>query len=236
MNVIMISTGNRNKILAQSILSLLTNASDWSKHTLTIVMDNPRKHEQEFPEVGPHFRENGRYATVISPNEQLGASRARNVGASSIPKYIRQSHVCFVDDDIYACPKWDEKLEAIANNAPNSLISGSAHPYNHTELFRTQYVIETTVLSSVHMLMSWKLFDQIGWWTEPGGAGGSEDVDYSNRAVQNGCSLLVTSPHCIIHTGIHSSSGKPIVGAEMVMERNRELERLYEISGRVIYS
>src|SRR3990167_2432775 len=209
MNIVLITTDKRPAILTQSIESMITNAVDWERHTLTTVVDG----WQLNPEAGAVLSD---YSQLGIMTRGVGASRSRNIGASSIPKYLRQSHVMFVDDDVYACPRWDEQLESVIPDY-FAIVSGHAHPYNHTVLVDEPACIHTNVISTVHMVMPWELWDKIGWFAEPGGPGGSEDVDYCKRTVDRGHSLVITKPHCIIHTGITSSSGKPIVGAEMVM-------------------
>jgi len=230
MNLVMITTARRIEILRQSLSSLVNNASDWTKHTLTVVLDGYGEYEFE------EAKYNALNSTTIVNYRSIGASRSRNIGASSIPRYLRQSHVMFVDDDVYACPGWDEQLENVTTTWPTAIVSGHAHPYNHTVVSESKNYITTNVISTVHMCMPWKLWGKIGYFAEPGGPGGSEDVDYCRRSVDMGHPLVITKPHCIIHTGITSSSGKPIVGAEMVMERNRELERLYGLEGRILYT
>jgi len=141
------------------------------------------------------------------------------------------------------CPGWDEKMiDAYERtNGPwiISLISGHAHPYNNTVLATLrgdQKLIKTTVLSTVHLFMSWKAWDEIGYFIEPGGPGGSEDVDYCKRARNLGIGLVVTDPHCVIHTGMTNSRNEHIVGYEQVAKRNQEIEEIYGLTGKVIYS
>lgn len=225
MNIVMISNYSRPEMFKQSVLSLIENSSDWSKHTLTMVMNGVKNsHSVDLGSLLPND------ALIVLGN--VGASRARNVGASSVPKYLRHENVCFFDDDIYACRGWDERIEYIVERR-EAIISSHAHPYNHTVLADTPAWIETNVISTVHMTIPWAVWDEVGFFQEPGGAGGSEDVDYCNRATKLRCPLLITKPHYVLHTGVTSSNGTPIVGSELVMERNRELERIHNIVGKV---
>ena len=225
MNIVMITTGKRPMISSQAFSSLMSNAADWSSHQMTIVIDSD----------GHADYENlvSRYATTIINTKQQGASRSRNIGAASVPKYLRHEHVMFVDDDVYMCPGWDERLLAAAGAlGPRAVISGHSHPYNLSEgryKFDGVEVERAGVLSTVNMFMEWAVFDDVGWLCEPGGPGGSEDVDWSRRAVGKGYALAVTVPQCVIHTGEHSSNGKPIVGYEEVVKRNRRLVSEYKI-------
>lgn len=228
MNIVMISNYSRPEIFTQSITSLISNAADWSKHHLTVVY-NGKGPWMEMPSVLLD-------STIFLGN--VGASRARNVGASSVPKYLRQNKVCFFDDDIFAVPGWDKSLEAVANFFPYGIISGHSHPYNSTIINDLQFAKTTTVISTVCFMMDWATWDNVGFFSEPGGSGGSEDVDYCKRAVEENPArkLVLTSPEVILHVGIHSSNGTPIVGSELVMERNRELERVHNIVGKVRYA
>lgn len=231
MNLIMITTLSRPDIFEQSVDSLRRNSTDWKKHHLTIVYNGDGTSRRM--ELSDYISDELSHSVVVLGN--VGASRARNVGASSVPKYLRHENVCFFDDDIYACRGWDERIEYIVERR-EAIISSHAHPYNHTVLADTPAWIETNVISTVHMTIPWAVWDEVGFFQEPGGAGGSEDVDYCNRATKLRCPLLITKPHYVLHTGVTSSNGTPIVGSELVMERNRELERVHNIVGKVRYA
>lgn len=236
MNIVLITTLNRRDILRQSIESMIQNAADWSRHTLTIVQDGAW--DSRHPAIED-------YAQSWIKTRGVGASRARNIGAASVPMYLRQDHIMFVDDDIYACPNYDKIIESTLKVLPTEwcrhgvALSSHSHPFNHhtgSYIFEGIPVHAAGVLSTVHMTMPWWMWDIVGPFAEPGGAGGSEDVDWCKRANKEGYGLAVTEPECIIHTGIHSSTGKPIVGAELVQARNKELEKIHGVEGRVVYS
>jgi len=151
--------------------------------------------------------------------------------------------VMFVDDDVYMCPGWDERLVEVYNqtNSLNkhgikSIISGHAHPYNHTVVEDWKNFIKTTVLSTVHLFMDWDVWDTVGFFAEPGGPGGSEDVDYCKRATNQEMHLIVTKPQCVIHAGMTNSKGERIVGYEQVAKRNQEIQSIYGLTGKVTYS
>jgi hypothetical protein len=224
MNIVMITTGMRGELANQSIRSLIDNAAEgFTKHTLTVVVDNNREH---YGESCAHLK----YTTLIFNWRPQGASRSRNVGASSIPKYRRHSHVMFIDDDVYMMPRWDKRLrEANRDSIRLMVLSGHAHPYNHTILRDAVTYVETTVISTVHMVMPWSLWDDVGFFVEPGGPGGSEDVDYCKRARDMGYALAVTKPHCVMHCGLTSSSGKQIVGYSEMVAQNERLMRMHDV-------
>lgn len=173
------------------------------------------------------------------------ASASRNIGASSIPKYRRQEYVMFLDDDVYMCPGWDEKLMELAAYCDRSIISGYCHPYNQMEgrlLRPVSTPVEHSVhygvplvISSVCMLMPWDIWDDVGFFQEPGGPGGSEDYDYCMRAKAKGYGFAVTEPQCVIHTGLTSSSGKRIVGYDEMAQQNERLIEAYGLKGKVVY-
>ena len=213
-DVVMVTNGKRMELLKQSVDSLLNNSKDIDSFQLTVVHD------------GALGNRTGDINIFV--DEYVGASRCRNIGASSVPKYRRGQYVMFVDDDVYMCPGWDERLlEAMSHLHP--IVSGHAHPYNHTVLESYPRVYRTTVLSTVHMFMAWETWDEIGWFTEPGGPGGSEDVDWCKRADNLGFNLYVTKPHCVIHAGLTNSKGEKIVGYEQMVKQNTELIKHYRI-------
>lgn len=241
MNIILITTGGRPDLLRQSLESLRDNAADWSKHTITLVMDGINQGCDSIHSFHP--------LTYIDHSEPMGASRARNIGASSIPKYRRQEHVCFLDDDVYACPgpkpwekleAWDNQLLRLAEPNEECIISGHAHPYNHAKKKSCnsgsiQYE-EPLLISTVNMVMPWSLWDDVGYFVEPGGPGGSEDYNYCMRAKAKGYGFAVTDPHCIIHCGLTSSRGQQIVGYDLVVAKNRELVKNLGLEKKVVFA
>ena len=236
MDIVMITTGNRPELLGQSVVSLYENAVHYDDHNFVLVQDSPTHSAQINKLIG-------RY-TIIINSKQVGASRSRNIGASSIPKYRRQEHIMFVDDDIYAMPGWDELLERTlkatedVKQARGVAVSGHAHPFNHhigLYEFGGVRMNAANVLSTVHMAMPWYMWDVVGFFCEPGGPGGSEDVDWCRRASEKGYGLAVTEPQCIVHCGLRSSSGKQIVGFDLMMEQNKRLIEQYGLTGKVQY-
>lgn len=211
--------------MRQSLESLCQNAADWSKHTLTLVMDG--KNEGCIDYLKP--------LTYIDCSEPMGASRARNIGAASIPKYRRQKRVMFLDDDVLMCPGWDTRIEGVMEALGHgAVVSGHSHPYNHPLGQYDQGGVRyhaAGVLSTVNMAMYWEVWDDVGWWKEPGGVGGSEDVDWCARAVAKGYGLAVVEPQVILHCGTRSSNGKDIVGRDLVIARNEELVKHYGLEG-----
>ncbi len=174
----------------------------------------------------------------IDSSEPMGASRGRNIGASSIPKYRRQQRVCFFDDDVWLAKGWDTAIEQVLDAVPGCVVSAYAHPFNHPlglyDIGGVQFHA-AGVLSTVNMAMSWEMWDDIGFFQEPGGASGSEDVAFCRTAIEKGYGLATTHPHRLIHTGLVSSKGERIVGYELLQEQNKKLEEVYGVRGQVIY-
>ena len=215
MNIVMITTLMRTKLLEQSLKSMFEGAVEPNQLHLTLVCDS-----------GVRF-DSVRYDTLIVNQFSIGASASRNIGASSIPKYKRQKHVCFLDDDVYMCPGWDKKIEAALDWLHKCAISGHAHPFNQSsnKYQNGKVGVESAgVLSTVNIACSWEMWDDVGYFIEPGGPGGSEDVEWCKRAVDKGYGLAVTDPQCIIHTGLASSSGKDIIGRDLFEVADRIME------------
>ncbi len=226
----------RPQLLVQTLQSLANNAADFNNHHLTLVIDG---HEHWM--AGHRIDKELPGHVLINTSENVGASRARNIGASSIPKYRRHEAVCFFDDDIYAVPGWDGLLMELAEAQPDSILSGHAHPYNGSEPADAMTPHGTVtfhvplVISSVNMVMPWSLWDDVGFFTEPGGVGGSEDYDYCMRAKAKGYGFAVTDPECVLHSGIWSSNGNAIVGQSDVAANNQKLLDLYGLNGQVVF-
>ena len=224
-DIVLISSGSRLRLLEQSLRSLRENASNWDQHALTLVMDGCSVMSTcGLADTIPQ--------RVIWNIEQQGASRSRNIGASSTPKYLRKDAVMFLDDDVYCCKGWDAfnyKLDAVW--------SGHAHPFNqpYQVVDSTVPAEQTSVISTVHMIIPWEIWDAVGFFSEPGGPGGSEDVAWCKWATDFNYTLGVTTPQCIIHTGIGSTSGKKLIGWESVMQNNYKLEAQHDLVGKVLY-
>lgn len=224
-NLILITTGGRPDLLRQSLESLRENATDWSKHTLTVVVDGS----------GPLMFGYALDTLIIHARAQ-GASASRNIGAGSIPKYRRQEHVMFLDDDVWASKGWDERLERLATSFPRTILSPYSHPYNQEEFSEDiPYAGFPLVISSVAMMMPWDIFDEIGPWDEPGGANASEDFQICARAKAKGYSFAVTRPHAFLHTGLTNSKGEKIVGYDNLKAQNDELAKRYGVKDAIIY-
>ncbi len=239
-DIVMISSLKRIDMYAQEVDSLLKNTSapDSSVANFVQVFDNP--------EIYVHQPAKGEGGHVICTQSQYGASRCRNIGASSIPKYRRGKYVMFCDDDLYFCPGWDVKMLELARAVPDRIISGHSHPFNHSELHTFEREIgrsenypweaeygEPLVISTPHFMMPWEIWDDVGYFVEPGGPGGSEDFDYCMRAKAKGYGFAVSEPHCVIHCGLTSSNGKQIVGYDDMVHQNMELIKLYDLEGKI---
>jgi GT2 family glycosyltransferase len=232
-DIVLITTGSRQGLFEQSLKSMRDNAADW-KYSLTVVVDMPNNTSYEFrPESGS--------INQIIFLSRVGASAARNIGASSIPRYRRGQYVMFCDDDVYFCPRWDHKLLELAHLEADSIISGHSHPYNGSELRTVKNPLsfkipfrEPLVISSVHMMMPLSLWDEVGYFVEPGGPGGSEDYDYCMRAKDKSYGFAITEPECVIHTGLTSTAGKPIIGHKEVIAHNDALIQRYGLQGKII--
>ena len=232
-DIVMITAGTRFALLTQSLASL-KKYSISTIEQLILVSDGWMPKPDELHFIRDHV------TTFIVNVTHPGASAARNCGANLIPSYRRSPYLMFCDDDVYACPGWDQQLLKTCTLLPNYVLSGHAHPYNHPlDTYRNyddRRIQATAVLSTVQLFMCWKIWDQIGYFALPGGPGGSEDVDWSKRATAAGYGLAVTDPMCIVHTGLTGSSGTPLIGQHLVIERNREIEKHYHIEGVIQYA
>ena len=227
MDIVVVTTGLREDLLRQTLNSLNTNATSKNNHPITLVIDGHR---------GEKIKYNYPVDCIITPSLIQGASRCRNIGAGSIPKYRRQSHIMFCDDDVWFAPGYDQALEEMAEALPRHLLSLYGHPYNQEEKREGFSMANFPLLiSSVCPFMSWEAFEEIGFWLEPGGPAASEDFEFCSRAKKLGYGFAVSDPNYAIHTGITSSSGQKIVGWDLLEKKNKELEQCHRAKGRVIY-
>lgn len=233
MNQILITNAKRRDLLFQTMSSLYENAAEKSSHHLTVVVDGYESYEDrglvsEIKDHGAH--------EIHLVCRRYGACYARNAGAGSIPKARRHKSLMFIDDDCFFAKNYDSRLETTADALPRMIYSPYGHPYNIEEA-REEIIFARfpLVISSVAMFLPWSAFDEIGDWAGDGGTGGSEDFEFCSRARILGYDFAVLNPYACIHTGLISSNGNPIVGAELLRERNAGIERLYDIEGKVIY-
>jgi GT2 family glycosyltransferase len=231
MNIVMITTLGRLERLWQSLRSLRENAVD-PGHTVTVVVDGTMASHADKASALAAYK-----TSVIFHDEKRGASASRNIGAGSIPVYRRQKVVMFLDDDVFM-PGWDERMGRVLTMDDRMVASGHAHPYNHAlgplrDPAGSVIGCMAGVLSTVNFTMPWSAWDDVGPFIEPGGAGGSEDVDWCARATRKGYRLAVTEPMCVIHTGITSSNGKQIVGYDLMIKLNGRLVREAGLRGQV---
>ena len=231
-DVIVISTLKRLDLFQQTLRSWHENAATHARgDTLTVVIDGGIGFEVNKLS-GVTF-----YDHLIVNQYSQGASASRNRGASSIPKYRRGKCVMFCDDDLYFCPGWDATMLRVAEHCTDSIVSGHAHPFNHAEIGLVaseppewKYGVPL-VISTPHFMMPWEIWDDVGFFCEPGGPGGSEDFDYCMRAKAKGYGFAVSEPHCVLHCGLTSSNGKQIVGYEHMVEQNQKLIERYGLKG-----
>lgn len=232
MNLIVISTGSRPALLRQTFESMRQNAADWSKHATTLVLDGCLENVVEtWKACAPN-------STIVN-SQRRGASASRNIGAGSIPRESRHQQVMFVDEDCFFTKDWDEQYDDTfmkLNPYHFGCVSGYAHPFNHPTDTHYPTFDETDVISTVAMAMTWRLWDVTGQHFElPGGAGGSEDYEFCQRAKAAGAKMAITKPMCVLHTGLTSSTGKPIVGARELEALNHSLVLQHGLAGRVLF-
>lgn len=226
-DVIIITTNQRSVLLKQTVESLGECWTDGNPIKLTVVHD-----DYDLEDAGPAWS-----ATEIFNDTPQGASASRNIGASSIPKYRRQKYVCFLDDDVYCVPGWGGKLIEGAERFPRSLITGHEHPYNGAEptMIEGFQAAVPLVISTVNFFMPWEMWDDVGYFVEPGGPGGSEDYDWCMRATAKGYGFVVARPNVIIHCGLTSSTGKQIVGYNEMVAHNKVIVAAHGLEGKVIW-
>lgn len=220
-DIVLVTSATRPTLFTQTVESLVANAAvPGSNNSLVVIMD------------GRSTPVAAAAGVTIKTTKSVGASAVRNIGAGSIPKYRRQQYVMFIDDDVYMVPGWDIALETALAQYPGAVISGYSHRFNQP-LGSYHRVKSAGVLSTVHMAMHWDIWDDVGYFVEPGGPGGSEDVEWCARASAKGYGLAVTEPQCAIHCGLTSSAGEPIVGRDVMLEQNNNLLESYGLAGKV---
>lgn len=231
-DVVCITTATRNQMLEQTLNSLWQNAQNANDIRLALVHDGCKHVPFESDGTSPNV-------TFIVNGGSQGASASRNIGAGSIPKYRRQKYVMFTDDDVYFCPGWDKALMELSKALPARLCSGHGHPFNQAKIYEHQNwhlrYAEPLLCSTVNFFMPWEMWDDVGYFREPGGSGGSEDYDWCMRAKAKGYGFAVTEPQCVIHCGLTSSDGKQIVGYNEMVAQNERLIELHGLQGKVTW-
>jgi len=232
MNLVVITAGKRPMLLAQTLRTMVANAVDWKAHRLAVVYDS--NDDPRIPNAAMMGLEGTR--VISSCGSGWGACVARNVGAE-LHNDARQKYLTISDDDVYYLPGWDKKisdaLDAVeAFRDAGTVLSAVSHPFN---LGYGRYIVDgqqieaASVLSATNMAMPWRIWDTVGGFRGPGGAHSSDDVEWCNRARDFGFGFATLCPNMAIHCGLHSTSGEELVGADMVMEKNRKLEAMFGV-------
>ncbi len=223
-DVILVTTATRDDLLDQSMRTIRHNAV--GDIHLTTVVNSPER----------TIAWSNEPVTTSILTGPVGASDARNRGASSIPKYARGSHVAFFDDDVFCLKGWDQTLLDLSHALPGALVSGTGHPFNHGKLHIDEDGVipphtKPLVISTTCFFMPWSMWDYVGYFALPGGPGGSEDYDWCMRASKLGYGFAVSHEHCVIHTGLTSTTGKQIVGYGEMVQQNERLITQHGLKG-----
>jgi GT2 family glycosyltransferase len=145
---------------------------------------------------------------LIRLGEKTFPSIARNIGARSTDSEI----LVFLDADIVVTPSWAQALESLRDNQEflhGNVITGDSYQISRNPSWIEKYWFEPlrkgkkTYINGGNLLMTRKAFEQLGGFNEQLETG--EDVDFSNRARQQGLKVVLDPAFAVHHEGFPKS-------------------------------
>lgn len=227
-NVILLSH-ERPRLLRQCIESLYTNTPQ-DQLTVTVIDDDSqdfrtKKYLRSLTHKNLAVLEVQNSGHIISQLKNLGVFYSRQ--RFGTPEWL---HIG--DADSAFLPGWLNKLKWIAvTSEPRNfrLWGGQIHPYhqpintnitlngNTNITLNGTEMTEHAVLDGPSYFMRWQTWREIGPFSRicAPGACQSDDVEWCSRltGMRYGYRIGVTSPHCVIHTGLTQSNGQLAPGA-----------------------
>ena len=235
-NIILITSGSRPRLLAQTLRTLYVNTPA-DQYTLTMVTDG----HMEFP----FDQDWGERISVIGMRPPCNiVGRLKNLGAYwSEKQFGRGEWICFIDDDVAFFPGWLGQMTAATNVC--QMIGGNRHPYHGVNeeitwgsipggTFRpgqeievtTQTIQITDAVAGYCHFMRWETWDRFGPYdAHAKGTGQSEDFAICREIVDAGGKVGYIHPPVMAHCGVTDSLGRPAIGMEKIQ---RKLGVLYE--------
>jgi len=206
-NIVCVSNGAREELLYQLIDTLYRN-TPLDQFNITYVMDGCRTDKI----TGPNLS-----VLMVDPAVNI-IGRLKNLGAYwSEKQFGRGEWLCFIDDDVAFMPWWMEKMQLImANSNILRLLGGVRHPY-HGVNYEWANWNETDAVAGYCHFMRWSTWDRFGPYdAHAKGTGQSEDFAICRKIVDAGGKVGYIHPPVMAHCGLTDSSGKPILGAELI--------------------
>jgi len=190
---------NTLEYLISCINSIRQNTNDYE----IIVVDNGTNENKELLK---HFLEHSNVKKIIYNDTNLGFSKANNQGA----KIAEGEYLCFLNSDTIVKKGWLEELYKTLDshnncgavgplgNPKSSIINGNEIFFNQ---YRGQYRKDRKVdmLIGFCILISKKLFNDIGCWDEDFKIGNFEDNYLSYKIFSKGYELWISSKSKVLH-------------------------------------
>ncbi len=210
-NIILITNGSRPHLLDQTIETLYRN-TPLDQFNATYVLDGCRSDKI----TGPNL-------SVLMADPACNIiGRLKNLGAYwSEKQFGRGEWLCFVDDDMAFMPGWlDRMIAALSFSNKVRILGGVRHPYHKpiVEYGDRHHAWELTdAVAGYCHFMRWSTWDAFGPYdAHAKGTGQSEDFAVCQKVVAAGGDVGYIHPPVMAHCGITDSSGKTILGAELI--------------------
>ena len=210
---IILITRDRNKLLAQTINSLVKNTPK-ELYDLIVVDDGSSDVEGLIQQ-----KEAGTISDLVLTN--FGSpSKCRNVGAE-IARKKGYEYLYHTDNDMYFLPGWLERCYEIKNKEGFTIIGPYCHPFmqNNEDFFPYNENRYATVdaVSGNSWFISTK--DYFGYGLhETEGIMASEDWEMCQRIRKDRKLVVRLTPHMVLHCGVTNSRGEASVGADIMVE------------------
>jgi hypothetical protein len=210
-SIILVTNGARPRLLEQTLRTLRDN-TPVEEFNLVVVGDGFG------PFQIPHAP---LYFFPAGPIGIIGALKNKGVEVSE-KQFGRGEWLLFIDDDVaFLSSDWLPLMQASFEYRNQlRLLGGVRHPYhgvNDASLGILPFVEYTDAVAGYCHLMRWSTWDRFGPYdAHAKGTGQSEDFAICRKIVDAGGKIGYIYPPVMAHCGLTDSSGKPILGAELI--------------------
>jgi|SRR6185369_3303634 len=229
-NICLITNGSRPRLLEQTLRTLYENTPA-DQFNLTMACDGIAI--DMIAAMRQYIDDNLSVIASIPGPHIIG--RLKNLGAYWSEKQFRRGEwLCFIDDDVAFMSGWLKRMQqAFAERNQLRLLGGVRHPYhqvneewaavvshggmNSWPSDDAQEVEITDAVAGYCHFMRWSTWARFGPYDATAkGTGQSEDYAICRKIVDAGGKVGYIYPPVMAHCGLTDSSGKPILGAELI--------------------
>jgi GT2 family glycosyltransferase len=191
-----------------------------TQFTFTLVDDGSKK---ETREVIKKFAIPSRCIQVVRNEDPLGPGGSRNIGVREM-EFVRHRYLYFTDNDAFFQPgSLEQLIQAleVGESFQFKVVSGYTHPYSQTlrpvYIGHGMFLDEKNSIGGLSRMMQWDTWEKYGPFLDNAkGVRMSEDWEWDQRVIKDGCLVGTLSPSVIVDTGRTDTFGVTVPGAELI--------------------